>query len=81
MCVESLNTLRDHGLIKMDEGFDLKPTGIREKVKYLQHKNPSMLIQVHLFHISRHWKTNGKILSCIRVDEIVSGIEWDRRLG
>ena len=27
MCVESLNTLRDHGLINMDEGFDLKPTG------------------------------------------------------
>ncbi|CAB4028021.1 probable ATP-dependent DNA helicase HFM1 [Paramuricea clavata] len=26
MCVESLNTLRDHGLINMDEGFDLKPT-------------------------------------------------------
>ncbi len=28
MCVESLNTLRDHGLINMDEGFDLRPTGI-----------------------------------------------------
>ena len=28
MCVESLNTLRDHGLINMDEGFDLKPTGM-----------------------------------------------------
>lgn len=27
MCVESLNSLRDHGLINMDEGFDLKPTG------------------------------------------------------
>lgn len=28
MCVQTLNTLRDHGLIKMDDGFDLKSTGV-----------------------------------------------------
>ena len=28
MCVESLNTLGDHGLVHMDEGFDLRPSGV-----------------------------------------------------
>ena len=26
-CLKSLNTLEKAGLIKMDDGFDLKPTG------------------------------------------------------
>ena len=28
ICLKSLNTLERTGLIKMDDGFDLKPTGI-----------------------------------------------------
>lgn len=27
LCLKSLNTLDKSGLIKMDDGFDLKPTG------------------------------------------------------
>ena len=27
VCLKSLNTLEKAGLIKMDDGFDLKPTG------------------------------------------------------
>ena len=27
LCLKSLNTLEKAGLIKMDDGFDLKPTG------------------------------------------------------
>ena len=41
--MESLNTLRDHGLINMDEGFDLKPTGTTIFFKLIIYFNNEMI--------------------------------------